>query len=54
MHVVLPHIPSFIQPALLLQEIIGGLPVGSDNEKFIATFHLGTLRIIDITAKFRL
>ena len=35
------------KPSLLLQEIIGDLPIVSNNDRFLAKFHSGTLRIID-------
>ena len=31
----------------MLQEIIGDLPVVTDNNKFLAKFHSGTLRTTD-------
>ena len=45
-YVILPDIRSFIQVALTVQEIIGNLPVVNNNQKLLAKFHFGTLRII--------
>ena len=41
-YVILPDIPSFIEPAL-----IGDLPKASNNDKMLAKFHFGTLGIMD-------
>ena len=44
-YVIIPDIPTFTQQGLT--EIIGDLQIVSNNNKCLAKFHSGTLRIID-------
>ena len=46
--VILPDVPEILQPALNVIRIIGDLPIVPSNHKFLAQFHPGTLRIMDL------
>ena len=46
-YVTMPDIPSFVQPVLTVRRNLSDLPAVSTNDKLLAKFHSGTLKIIN-------